>query len=301
MTKKNNKSDKLLEYPEGLPDTKVRSYVSITDPSIVDSFLDPIRRAILVTLRHGIDSIKKESKESIITRDDGTTVKTIVVEETKVKRMWMSVPEIVSNTMGEVEVSKYNCYYHLPILIQQGLVEQYPPPEYDKDGRETSSRRGLYYRRTAKVFVISSSKMSDDLVKDYMTLFEKGFGMSMTKKTRERLEDLMIRQVELIDEAMEYIAVHLKEVELDSTVLNDMLTEMSYVFLSDNQDFLKIQREIKRLVLTPCCGKAADMTGVCSFCGDTLLEDAVVRVVDGKEQSFCSDTCATSYLNECAG
>ena len=164
-------------FPEGLPESKVRNYLPVTETGIVESFLDPVRRAILVTLRTGTASIKKESREDTIEREDGTKITTTVVEERNVKRFWMSVPEIVKyieDFIPEIEVSKYNCYYHLPKLRDQGLIEQHPEPECDDEGNEVSSKRGVYYRRTAKVFIVSSAKMSGETVELYLKLFEHG-------------------------------------------------------------------------------------------------------------------------------
>ena len=121
-------------FPEGLPESKVRNYHPVTESDIVDSFLDPVRRAILVTLRNGIDSKKEASSEETIKREDGTKITTTVLEELIVKRFWMTVPEIVDNTIGETPVSKFNCYYHLPKLIEQDLVEEHSP-----EGKESTS------------------------------------------------------------------------------------------------------------------------------------------------------------------
>jgi len=286
---------KLSEYPSWLPESKVRSYFTITDPELVESFIDPIKRTILVTLRKGIDSLKKEEKREVIEKEGGTKITTTVVEERVVKRFWMTVPEIVQMNLGEMDLSTYNCYYHLPKLIEQGLVEEFTP-----EGKESSTKRGIYYRRTAKVFLVSSAKMQGNLVQQFLTLFQKGFDVGMQDNNLQRLEDLLIRLVELVDEAMEYLAVHLKEVDMDSTVLNDMLTEMSFVFLSDNQEFLGIQRELKKMVLTPCCGPATDMMRVCSYCGETLDErNIVTRTIEGKVQTFCSERCADLFESSC--
>jgi len=286
---------KLPEYPSMLPNTKVRSYVTISDPDLVDSFLDPVKRAILVTLRKGIDSLKKEKREEVVQKDDGTKVTTTILEERKVKRFWMTVPEIVQENMGEIELSTYNCYYHLPKLIEQGLVEEFVP-----EGKESTTKRGIYYRRTAKVFVVSSTKMSGNLVQQYLTLFEKGFDINMNSNFRNRLEDLLIQHVEMVDEAIEYLAVHLKEVDMDSTVLNELLTELAFVFLSDNEKFLEVQKELKKIVLTPCCGPSADMSGVCSYCGDVLSQSKMfIKLIDSKSYTFCDEACATSFENTC--
>jgi len=286
-----------------LPETKVRSYASITEPELVDSFLDPVRRAILVATRYGADEIKIETRTEEREKEDGTTVKTTVTEEWPIKRFWMTVPEIVKyieDFIPEIEVSKYNCYYHLPKLREQGLIEQYPEPEFDSEGNEISSKRGVYYRRTAKVFVVASAKMSGDTVDLYLKLFEKGFEVGMTDSTRNRLEDLLVKQVAMIDDASGYLAAHLKEVDVDSTALSDLLTGMSYIFLSDNEEFLKIQRDLKKMVLTPCCGPDTDMKDICSFCGDPLEEgEALRKQIDGKSYTFCDDECAASFQKDC--
>ncbi|MCK5240149.1 MAG: helix-turn-helix transcriptional regulator, partial [Candidatus Thorarchaeota archaeon] len=286
-------------FPEGLPKSKVRNYLPVTDSDIVESFLDPVRRSILLALRTGIMSIKKESREDTIEREDGTKITTIVVEEKKVNRFWMTVREIVKHIkdfIPELEVSKYNCYYHLPKLREQGLIEQHPEPEFDDEGNEISSKRGVYYRRTAKVFIVSSAKMSGETVELYMKLFEKGFEVGMTRAVRNRLEDLLVKQEVLLDDASGYLVAHLKEVDVDSTALSDLLTGMAYIFLSDNEEFLKIQRELKKAVLTPCCGSDTDMKLVCLYCGDPLeAETVLIKKIDGKNQSFCDDDCAVSF------
>jgi DNA-binding transcriptional ArsR family regulator len=282
-----------------LPDTKIRSYVPITDSELVESFLDPIRRAILVALRYGTEDIEKVETTDEKVKADGTKITTTTVEERKVKRFWMTVPDIVANAeqyLPEVGVSKYNCYYHLPKLVEQGLVEEFST----KEESDSKSKRGVYYRRTAKVFVVIDSKMSGDVVQTYLRLLKDGLEIEMNQKKWQRIEDLLIKQVEIVDEAMEYLAMHLKEVDVESTALSDLLQGLAYIFLSDNEEFLKIQREIKMAVLTPCCGPSADMERVCSYCGDPLMDGSIVfRTIDGKNESFCSEDCANNFIKNC--
>jgi DNA-binding transcriptional ArsR family regulator/YHS domain-containing protein len=282
-----------------LPDTKIRSYVPITDPELVESFLDPIRRAILVALRYGAEDIDKVETTDEKIKADGTKIITTTIEEHKIKRFWMTVPEIVDNVrqyLPEVEVSKFNCYYHLPKLIDQGLVEEFSA----KGEKDIKSKRGAYYRRTAKVFVVINSKMSGDVVQTYLKLFKDGLEIEMNQKKWQRIEDLLVRQVEIVDEAMEYLAMHLKEVDVESTALSDLLQGLAYIFLSDNEEFVKIQQEIKMAVLTPCCGASTDMERVCSYCGDPLNEETIVfRLIDGKNESFCSEDCANNFAKNC--
>ena len=282
-----------------LPDTKVRSYVPVTDPDLVESFIDPIRRAILVALRYGTEMItESEPRTQVLVKEDGTKVKTTIVEEKKIQRFWLTVPEIVANVeqyLPEIEVSKYNCYYHLPNLVEQGLVEEFAPGD-ESDGK---SKRGVYYRRTAKVFVLVDSKMSGDVVGTYMKLFKEGLDVSLNDKKWNHLEDLMIRQVAMVDEATEYLAMHLQEVDVESTALSDLLQGLAHIYLSDNEEFIKIQREIKGIVLTPSCGPTPDMDSICSYCGDPISSGSMVlREIDGKTQSFCSKECADNYMKK---
>ena len=290
-----SKSDQEME----LPTTKVRSYMPISDPERVESFLDPVRRAILVALRYGADDTRIEKETETVKQENGTQVTTTVERVIPIKRSWMTVPEIVNaiqDFLPEIKVSKYNCYYHLPKLREQGLVEQYPLPEFDSTGNEVSSKRGVYYRRTAKVFVVSGSKMSGDIVESYMKLFEGGFEVEMSKNKKKEVEDLLSKQIEMIDDTMEYLAVHLKEVEIDSTALNELLYGMSLVFLSDNDEFIKTQKRLKAAVLTPCCGAETDLLAVCSYCGEEIEPDSVItKYIDGKAVTFCSEECANCY------
>jgi hypothetical protein len=281
------------------PETKIRSYVPVTDPELVESFIDPIRRAILVALRYGTEMVKEDVSFEETTRKDGTKVKTTIVEEKKTKRFWLTVPEIVANVeqyLPEIEVSKYNCYYHLPKLVEQGLVEEFST----RDESDSHSKRGVYYRRTAKVFVVIDSKMSGDAVKTYLKLFKDGLELNLKEKALARLEDLMIRQIEMVDEAMEYLAMHLKEVDVESTALSDLLQGLAYIYLSDDSEFIEIQKEIKGIVLTPCCGPTPNMDNICSYCGDPISQGTMVfRKIDNKNQSFCSNECADNYVSEC--
>ena len=278
------------------PDSKVRSYFMITNQDLVESFRDPIRRAILVALRYGTEVIKEQTTTEETIKADGTKVRTTVVEEKKSKRFWMTVPEIVANVeqyLPEVEVSKYNCYYHLPKLVEQGLVEEFSQKEDD----DSKSRRGTYYRRTAKVFILIDSKMSGDVVGSYIKLFKDGLNVDMKEKDWGHLEDLMLRQIDMVDETMEYLATHLKDVDIESTALSDLLQGLAYIFLSDNNEFLEIQNEIKDVILTPCCGNTTDMDAICSFCGDSIEKgQMILRKVEGKSQSFCSETCADNFV-----
>ena len=284
-----------VPQPE-LPDTKIRSYLPITNPELVESFLDPMRRAILVALRYGAESINEVVTTDEHVKDDGTKIKTTTVEEKRVKRFWMTVPEIVGNVeqyLPEAEVSKYNCYYHLPKLVEQGLVEEFST----KEDEDSKSKRGVYYRRTAKVFVVIDAKMSGDVVQTYFKLLKEGLEMNLSDKKWSRLEDLFVKQVKMVDEAMEYLAMHLKEVDVESTTLSDLLQGLAYIFLSDNEEFLNTQQEIKKTVLTPCCGPETDMERVCSFCGDPLEDGSMVfRSIDGKNESFCSEECANIHI-----
>ncbi len=271
----------------------------MTDPELVESFIDPIRRAILVALRYGTEMImESEPTTQVIVKEDGTKVKTTIVEEKKIQRYWLTVPEIVANVeqyLPEIEVSKYNCYYHLPKLVEQGLVEEFST----RDEGDAKSKRGVYYRRAAKVFVIVDSKMSGDVVDSYQKLFKEGLEINLNEKKWNYLEDLMIRQVEMVDEAMEYLAMHLKEVDVESTALSDMLQGLAYIFLSDNEEFMKLQRRIKSIVLTPSCGSTPDMDSICSYCGDPISPDSMVlREIENKTQSFCSNACADNYAKE---
>ncbi len=287
------------EFVTNLPDTKIRSYVPVTDPELVESFIDPIRRAILVALRYGTEAVKENVTFQETVKSDGTKVKTTIVEEKKSQRFWLTVPEIVANVeqyLPEIEVSKYNCYYHLPKLVEQGLVEEFST----KDESDSRSKRGVYYRRTAKVFVVIDSKMSGDAVNTYLKLFKEGLELDLNQKTLARLEDLLIRQIEMVDEAMEYLAMHLKEVDVESTALSDLLQGLAHIYLSDNTEFVEIQKEIKGIVLTPCCGPTPNMDSICSYCGDPInKESMVLRKVDTKKESFCSEECANSYVKEC--
>lgn len=282
-----------------LPDSKVRSYVPVTDPELVESFIDPIRRAILVALRYGTETVKEDISFEEMTKKDGTKIKTTIVEEKKTQRFWLTVPEIVANVeqyLPEIKVSKYNCYYHLPKLVEQGLVDEFST----RDDSDSHSKRGVYYRRTAKVFVVIDSKMSGDVVNTYLKLFEEGLELKLNEKVLTHLEDLMIRQIEMVDEAMEYLAMHLKEVDVESTALSDLLQGLAYIYLSDNAEFVDIQKEIKSIVLTPCCGPTPNMDNICSYCGDPISKGMMVfRKVDNKNQSFCSEECADSYVKEC--
>ncbi len=284
------------ELAPDFPDSKVRSYLPITNPVLVESFIDPIRRAILVALRYGTESVKEYVTTEEIVRDDGTRIRTTTVEEKKTKRFWMTVPEIVSNVeqyLPEIEVSKYNCYYHLPKLVEQGLVEEFSP----KEDSDSKSKRGVYYRRTAKVFVLVDSKMSGDVVDTYVKLFKEGLDIKLSDRSEGRLRNLLMKQVEMIDKTMEYLAMHLKEVDVESTTLSDLLLGLSYIFLSDNQEFLEMQHEIKKTVLTPCCGPSTDMQRICTYCGDPLeSESMILRSIDGATESFCSDECADDFV-----
>ena len=60
---------------ESLPDlpvTKIRSYVPVTDADLVESFIDPIRRAILVALRYGTEMVIENVTVEEKVKKDGT-------------------------------------------------------------------------------------------------------------------------------------------------------------------------------------------------------------------------------------
>ncbi|MFW9846023.1 MAG: PAS domain S-box protein, partial [Candidatus Thorarchaeota archaeon] len=155
------------ENPE-LPDfpaTERMSFMVLETSDQRDSLYHPTRRVILSALGTGHMSFISETSRSEKTLDDGS----LVTEEITIKRptirYWLNVQEILGNieeSNPELKVSVFNCHYHLRKLLEQELVEQYPPPREDKKG--TSKRvRGRYFRARARFFVPTTFEISPEL------------------------------------------------------------------------------------------------------------------------------------------
>ncbi|MFX1484104.1 MAG: PAS domain S-box protein [Promethearchaeota archaeon] len=148
-----------------LPETERRDFLVLETRDQKESLYHPIRLEILRALDQGVEDFKTEMKTNERRLDDGTTIKEEVTIRTPSRRLWMSVPEVLANikeNKPKLKISNFNCYYHLRKLLEQGLVEQYPPP---KKGSKGGSKRvrGMYFRTTAKFFVPTTFEISPDL------------------------------------------------------------------------------------------------------------------------------------------
>ncbi len=139
------------------PDTEPKDFLVLETQDQRDSLNHEIRREILDSLHMGVDSFSTEVQKTERKLDDGTVITEEVTIQRPSRRLWLNVQEILQNIKEKksaTNISVYKCYYHLRVLVDQGLVEQYPPPK--DDGEDSSGRvRGMFFRATAKFFVES--------------------------------------------------------------------------------------------------------------------------------------------------
>jgi PAS domain S-box-containing protein len=140
-----------------LPETERKDFLILETQEQRKSLYHPIRREIIRALNQGHESFATEVKKTERRLDDGTLITEEVTIQRPSRRFWMDVQEIlrlVEENGPKTDISIYKCYYHLRILLEQGLVEQYPPPKEDDKG--ASKRvRGMFFRTAAKFFVQS--------------------------------------------------------------------------------------------------------------------------------------------------
>ncbi|MFW9849833.1 MAG: PAS domain S-box protein [Candidatus Thorarchaeota archaeon] len=139
------------------PDTEPKDFLVLETQDQRDSLNHEIRREILDSLHIGVDSFSTEVQKTERKLDDGTVITEEVTIQRPSRRLWLNVQEILHNIKDsnlDTKFSVYKCYYHLRILVDQGLVEQYPLPRED-DGDSHRRVRGMFFRATAKFFVES--------------------------------------------------------------------------------------------------------------------------------------------------
>jgi PAS domain S-box-containing protein len=148
-----------------LPDTERRNFMVLETSDQRESLYHPVRREILKALNQGLEGFVTDVKRTEKTLDDGTVITEEITTQRPTRRFWMSVQEIlplIKETNSKLEISVYNCYYHLRKLLEQGLVEQYPPPK-DSDKGASKRVRGMYFRTSAKFFVPTTFEISTEL------------------------------------------------------------------------------------------------------------------------------------------
>ncbi|MHA2179125.1 MAG: PAS domain S-box protein [Candidatus Thorarchaeota archaeon] len=148
-----------------LPNTPRKDFMVLESASQKESLYHTLRREILRALNQGFEDFETETKKTEKTLEDGTIVSEEVTTKKPSQRYWMSVHEILSvinENKPKLEISNFNCYYHLKKLLEQGLVEQHPPP---KKGVKGSGKRvrGMFFRTSARFFVPTTFEISTDL------------------------------------------------------------------------------------------------------------------------------------------
>ncbi|MHA1907615.1 MAG: PAS domain S-box protein [Candidatus Thorarchaeota archaeon] len=139
------------------PDTEPKDFLVLETQEQRESLNHTIRREIITALHKGFDSFSTEVKKSERVLEDGTVITEEVTIQRPSRRLWLNVQEILKNIEGTkttANFSVYKCYYHLRLLIDQDMVEQYPPPKED-EGTSHQRVRGMFFRATAKFFVES--------------------------------------------------------------------------------------------------------------------------------------------------
>ncbi|MFX0055325.1 MAG: PAS domain S-box protein [Promethearchaeota archaeon] len=151
------------ELPE-FPESERLSFLVLETSDQRDSLYHPTRRAILRALDSGQKSFDIAITRSERTLEDGTVLTEEITVKTPSLRYWMNVQEIlhqINEASPELDVSVFKCYYHLRKLLEQGLVEQYPPPA--EDARGAKRVRGMYLRSRARFFVPTTFEISTEL------------------------------------------------------------------------------------------------------------------------------------------
>lgn len=148
-----------------LPNTQRKDFMVLESASQKESLYHTLRLEILRALNQGFEDFQTETRKTEKTLENGTIISEEVTIKKPSQRFWLNVQEIlaiINENKPKLEMSNYNCYYHLKKLLEQGLVEQHPPPKEDDKG--TSKRvRGMFFRTSARFFVPTTFEISTDL------------------------------------------------------------------------------------------------------------------------------------------
>jgi len=248
-----------------------------------ESLHHPIRKRILRILSMGLLDHETEVITKVQTLEDGTELTHSFEVKRPVKRYWMGVSEIIEQfekRYPEREITNYQCYYHLQKLEEQGLVEQDPPPEYDKSGKKKRIR-GLQFRSAAKFFLQHSPRLENENPKNCIKFLQEVWGLEFSKEDRERLQQLISEQDRTIFDAFEYLVSNM-EVPVDNMSLSLLLDRLAHVYLSDNDQFIERYRDAKRILV---------QSG-----GDYLTSDSTTSTHTGNDDVKDQET--RGYANE---
>ena len=213
------------------------------------TLLNETRKQIIDILSSGKMDYETQTSTKEETLEDGTGLTHLVEVKRPFKRYWMTAPEILEEIKSKYPKSKitnYQCYYHLQILREQQLVEQYPAPQYDRKGKKRRIR-GKYFRSSARFFVPCYPEFSGDESDLVLDVLDKGWGISPSENDVERLQQIMANQDRTIIDAMEHLAGQLSNTDTDLLDFPSLLEHAAFVYLSDDEEFIERYQEAKRI------------------------------------------------------
>ncbi|MFX1332284.1 MAG: winged helix-turn-helix domain-containing protein [Promethearchaeota archaeon] len=211
----------------------------------------PFRKKILKALSAGIEDYETQITTEIKTLKDGTGLKHSLELKRPIQRYWLTVSELVDELCyryPKLEITSYQCYYHLQKLEEQGLVEQDPAPEFNDDGKKRRIR-GRRFRAAARFFIAYNPGFSPGNPIPCVEFLQNNWNLTPTKKDCEDLTDLIFQQDMALFKALEHLAAHLNEPDMDSVTLSVLLERLAHVFLSDNHEFIERYRKAKAILI----------------------------------------------------
>ncbi len=233
-----------LKEIELTPEGKIpqKELVFVTDPDVIHVLEDPVRLAIVKTLRRGIP-------DTITTRTKDEETGDLIIRQREVRRHALSVIEIVklSNSEEDLEpITKNQVYHHLPKLIDAGLVVKY--------GTVTTGKRTTdYYRRTAKGFILASTPLNTQtrLMKTKVTQsverLDKIFGFKLSEEQRKELASLIIAAWKIEATGRTKVAKMIKGDVVDTDVL-DLYEFLVNIYDMGIKEWLDTQMRIRAIL-----------------------------------------------------
>ncbi|MCF2135857.1 MAG: hypothetical protein K9W43_01335 [Candidatus Thorarchaeota archaeon] len=222
--------------------TPQKELVFVTNEEIIQTLEDPVRLAILKTMKKGVQDI-------ITTRMRDDETGDLIIRQREVKRHALSVIEIVKLSAMDDEleaVTKNQVYHHLPRLIEAGLIIKY--------GTVTTGKRTTdYYRRTAKGFVIATTprltgaRLLKGRVKQAIDRLNDVFGYNFSEDEKKRLSELVVKAWTIESAGRETIAKMIKGDVVDSDVL-DLYEFLLNVHATGIDKWIETQKQIRAIL-----------------------------------------------------
>ncbi|MHA1771227.1 MAG: hypothetical protein ACTSYL_06335 [Candidatus Thorarchaeota archaeon] len=219
-----------------------KELVFVTKDEMIQALEDPVRLAILKTMKKGVQDI-------ITTRMRDEETGDLIIRQREVKRHALSVIEIVklSAMNDELEaVTKNQVYHHLPRLIEAGLIVKY--------GTVTTGKRTTdYYRRTAKGFVLATAprltgaRLLKGRVKQAIERLNNVFGYNFSDDEKKRLSELVVDAWTIEASGRTTIAKMIQGDVVDNDIL-DLYEFLLNVYATGIDKWVEIQKQIRAIL-----------------------------------------------------